>query len=38
MFFPAGIPFVAVVALIVWNARQEAAHTQQAPSSAPRKP
>jgi|GEM_PF-3960168 len=24
MFFPAGIPLVAVVALIVWNARQEA--------------
>jgi len=27
MFFPAGIPFVAVVALIIWSARQEAQHT-----------
>jgi hypothetical protein len=24
MFFPAGIPLTAVVALIIWNARQEA--------------
>jgi len=24
MFFPAAIPFVAVVALIVWSAREEA--------------
>jgi hypothetical protein len=23
MFFPAGIPLVAVVALIIWNARQQ---------------
>jgi hypothetical protein len=24
MFFPAGIPLAAVVALIIWNTRQEA--------------
>jgi hypothetical protein len=24
MFFPAGIPIVAVVALIIWNVREEA--------------
>jgi hypothetical protein len=28
MFFPAGIPFVAVIALIIWSAREETARTQ----------
>jgi hypothetical protein len=26
MFFPAGIPLAAVVALIIWNTHQEAKH------------
>jgi hypothetical protein len=35
MFFPAGIPLVAVVALIIWNARQEAERTSTGSGSKP---
>jgi hypothetical protein len=30
MYFPAGIPLVALVALVIWNARQEAQRAQSA--------
>jgi len=33
MFFPAGIPLLAVVALIIWSARQEAQHKPDSGSS-----
>jgi hypothetical protein len=29
MFFPAGIPIVAVVALIIWSTREEALRTRR---------
>jgi hypothetical protein len=35
MFFPAGIPLVAVVALIVWNTRQEAERERARSGSKP---
>jgi len=35
MFFPAGIPFLAVIALVVYNARLEA---QAARTSTPKQP
>jgi len=35
MFFPAGIPLLAVVALIIWSARQEAEHKQDNGGSKP---
>jgi hypothetical protein len=33
MFFPAGIPILAVVALIVWNSRHEAERQRGSASS-----
>jgi hypothetical protein len=28
MYFPAGIPLIALVALVIWNARQETERAQ----------
>jgi hypothetical protein len=33
MFFPAGIPIVAVVALIIWSTSEEAARARRAGGS-----
>lgn len=33
MYFPAGIPLLAVVALIVWNAMQEAERARKGAAS-----
>jgi hypothetical protein len=30
MYFPAGIPIVALIALVIWNARQEAERARAA--------
>ena len=35
MYFPAGIPFLLVVALIVWNAREEKLRSQAASTKKP---
>ena len=36
MYFPAGIPLVALIALIVWNAWQEAERQRASNSPKPR--
>ncbi len=33
MYFPAGLPLIAVIALVIWNARQEAAQRAQSGGS-----
>jgi hypothetical protein len=38
MFFPAGIPFIALVALVIWNARQEAERAQAERTQASNRP
>ena len=37
MYFPAGFAFVALIALIAWNTREEARRTEGTPST-PKKP
>jgi hypothetical protein len=38
MYFPAGIPLIAVVVLIIWSARQEAEHSGQPKATSRAKP